>query len=102
MTDRSITAELVTELPKYAKAAKESRPKEVYVASWTLGGQCRNPRQREVSRLLTEVGEEGPYSYGEDHGRGRVNGHSDGEIAGGHDNVGAESQRWNITSGGRG
>lgn len=89
MTDRSNTAELVTELKKFAKVAKESRPKEVYVASWTLAGQCRNPRQREVNRLLTEAGEEGPYSYGEDHGRGKVDEHFDGEIAGDHENVGA-------------
>ena len=68
MTDPSITAELVTELKKCAEVAKESRPKEVCVASWTSAVQCRNPRQRKVNRLLTEAGEEGSYSCGEDHG----------------------------------
>lgn len=56
---------LITELKKFAELVKESQPREIYGAPWTLVNQGRDPRQIGIVRLSTEAGGEGRESCGE-------------------------------------
>lgn len=68
LPERPVTAGLVTELNLFVELAKESQRKEIIMeAYWTLGGQGKDPRQRRISRLLTEAGEEEPERRSEEH-----------------------------------